>query len=433
MKRLFTCLAAIVLTLCCILPLCACNPQTEPSTPTDKLFDAANWSYMTNNNGATADGGGIAYSLDDGSIKFHNANQTILLDKDLANDSISFAIRTSKDWQMWFRGNSADNHVNNCYKLFFKDEVMHVRTSVSDIDIAYVTAKDCGYVTNEWNTLELAFATDENKNCTITLTINGKKAVFSAPEASNYVTDGTLVYPESDNFVTGNYVAVKVWYGDCFLQLKPIDKQNEQDVLKVACIGDSITYGANADNSYTDSYPAQLQKLFGGEANVMNFGNSGKTIRDNADDPYRKTTEYNGALLFKPDIAVIMLGTNDSKTYQVPTKSSLVTAFTALVNDLKAVNPDMLIYIATCPYAYSSAYQINNKNIEEIVIPAQRSVAQANNLEIIEMHEFTKGISKCYADGIHPTSHGYTYLAYMMHCSLNGITPDNEYVNSFKD
>lgn len=435
MKKITTFFMAFLMLFASVFTISACNKDPEPKDElTASFYNAENWTYMTTNGGAGQDTGGIPYSLDDGSIKFHNANQAYLLDKNLANDSISFMIKTSKDWQMWFRGSSADNKENDCYKLFFKNEVMHIRTSESDTDIALVSAKDCGYNTNEWNTLTLAFATDESKNCEITLTVNGVVASLSAPQnGENYLESGKLVYPEAEDFTPGKYVAVKVWYGDCFLQLKPLEKANEPDVLKIACIGDSITYGSNADNAYTDSYPAQLQTLYQGQANVMNFGNSGKTIRDSADDPYSKTTEYSGALLFVPDVAIIMLGTNDSKTYQVPTQGAMANAYVKLIEALYECNPYMTIYMATCPYAYTSNFQISNKNIENIVIPAQRQAAEQYDLPIIEMHEFTKSMSKCYADGIHPTSKGYTYLAYMMHCSINEITPDETYVASFKD
>ncbi len=445
MKKLLTLALAGLITFGAAYTLSSCefinslleNPfvqEEEFPDLNEEFYKASNWKYMTNNGGASNDGGGIPYSLDDGSIKFHNANQAYLLENDLSNDSASFMIKTSKDWQMWFRGSSMDNTKNDCYKLFFKDEVLHIRTSESANDIALVSAKDCGYKTNEWNTITLSFSTDENKNCAISLTVNEDMVTFSAPATGeNYVQNGKLVYPEKDTFTPGKYVMVKVWYGDCYLQLKPLACHKEKDVLRVACIGDSITYGSNAGNAYTESYPAQLQQLYGGEANVMNFGNSGKTIRDTADDPYSKTTEYNGAMLFVPDVTIIMLGTNDSKTYQVPTQTEMFNAYVKLIDALYECNPSMEIYMATAPVAYNGNFSINNNNIEKIVIPAQREAADEYGLYVIEMHEYTRNLSGCYGDGIHPNTRGYTYVAYMMHCELNGITPDEEYVASFKD
>lgn len=400
----------------------------------EDFYDAEMWGYMTVNGGKSNDGGGVPYSLKDGSIKFHNANQCYLLEEDLSNGDISFMIKTTKNWQIWLRASTKDNSKTNCYKLYFLDEVLHIRTSESSSDLAYVSAKDCNYRTTEWNKMKISFATDESKNCSIKITVNDTVAPLTVEDREDCTEkDGCLVYTEKEDFILGNYFAVKVWYGDCILQLKPINGKSTLEPLKIACIGDSITYGANADNSYTDSYPAVLQTLYGKEADVINLGNSGKTIRDSADDPYRKTTEYNAISLYKPDITIIMLGTNDSKTYQVPTKSELINAYRKLIEDLLKINPVMDIYMATCPYAYTSNYQISNKNIEKIVIPAIREVAESYSLEVIEMHEYTKNMKGCYADGIHPTSKGYAYLAQRFYWDLEGITPDESYIASFKD
>ncbi|MBQ0024637.1 MAG: hypothetical protein KBT00_02795, partial [Bacteroidales bacterium] len=47
--------------------------------------------------------------------------------------------------------------------------------------------------------------------------------------------------------------------------------------VKVACIGDSVTYGYGLENRDNDSYPAQLQKLLGNGYDVRNFGHNGAT------------------------------------------------------------------------------------------------------------------------------------------------------------
>ena len=35
--------------------------------------------------------------------------------------------------------------------------------------------------------------------------------------------------------------------------------------LRIACVGDSITYGAKIQDKFLHSYPAQLQQLLGGK------------------------------------------------------------------------------------------------------------------------------------------------------------------------
>lgn len=56
--------------------------------------------------------------------------------------------------------------------------------------------------------------------------------------------------------------------------------------VKVACIGDSITYGLGLEDRDRDSYPAQLQRLLGAEYQVGNFGKSGATLLRHGHRPY---------------------------------------------------------------------------------------------------------------------------------------------------
>src|SRR4051794_25029443 len=82
---------------------------------------------------------------------------------------------------------------------------------------------------------------------------------------------------------------------------------------KLACVGDSITFGAGIQDRDHDSYPAQLGRMLGEAWDVRNFGVSGATMLKKGDKPYDKQKAYRDALAFKPDVVVIMLGTNDSK------------------------------------------------------------------------------------------------------------------------
>ena len=90
----------------------------------------------------------------------------------------------------------------------------------------------------------------------------------------------------------------------------------------MACVGDSITYGYGASNQATKSYPANLQTLFGASVQVKNFGHSGATLLSVGDTPYVQQSEYAGANTFVSGAGtsavvdvVLMLGTNDSKSY----------------------------------------------------------------------------------------------------------------------
>ena len=83
--------------------------------------------------------------------------------------------------------------------------------------------------------------------------------------------------------------------------------------IRVACVGDSITYGSGVENREQNAYPAVLGRLLGERYEVRNFGVGGATLQKRGDKPYWSLDAYKDVTLFKPHIVVIKLGTNDSK------------------------------------------------------------------------------------------------------------------------
>ncbi len=83
--------------------------------------------------------------------------------------------------------------------------------------------------------------------------------------------------------------------------------------IKVACVGDSITFGSGIADRENASYPAQLQKLLGEGFEVKNFGVSGRTMISKSPSAWTNTQQYKDALAYQPDVVLIKLGTNDSK------------------------------------------------------------------------------------------------------------------------
>ena len=60
----------------------------------------------------------------------------------------------------------------------------------------------------------------------------------------------------------------------------------QQKVIKVACVGNSITQGVGVKDQKKDSYPAVLGRLLGDGYEVHNFGFSGRTLLNKGDRPY---------------------------------------------------------------------------------------------------------------------------------------------------
>lgn len=63
---------------------------------------------------------------------------------------------------------------------------------------------------------------------------------------------------------------------------------SQKTAVKVACIGNSITYGAFIANRDQNSYPAQPQAYLGDGYEVRNYGVSGRTLLTQGDYPYVK-------------------------------------------------------------------------------------------------------------------------------------------------
>lgn len=104
--------------------------------------------------------------------------------------------------------------------------------------------------------------------------------------------------------------------------------------IRVACIGNSITYGAFIPNREMNCYPAQLQAYLGDGYEVKNFGASGRTILSKGDYPYSETDTYKASLEYQPDIVLIKLGTNDTKPQNWKYKNDSKTITKTLIDHI---------------------------------------------------------------------------------------------------
>ena len=131
--------------------------------------------------------------------------------------------------------------------------------------------------------------------------------------------------------------------------------------LKVACIGDSITYGFGLPEREANCYPRQLQLLlddkFPGGFEVRNFGNSGRGIyldsmRGREKRGYRWMKEHDVSVAWKPDIVICNLGINDCGEYIKEysggrTRGQFVRDYMQLLGDYRKANPKVRIYMWT--------------------------------------------------------------------------------------
>ena len=115
--------------------------------------------------------------------------------------------------------------------------------------------------------------------------------------------------------------------------------------IRVACVGDSITYGHGIKNWKKNNYPAVLQKELGNTYHVNNYGVSGYTVQDDGDKPYTSLKQYQQSLDYNPDIVVFMMGTNDSKPYNYKTPGKFRTDLENILYSYEEVGSK--IYLCT--------------------------------------------------------------------------------------
>ena len=190
------------------------------------------------------------------------------------------------------------------------------------------------------------------------------------------------------------------------------------DAIRVACIGNSITDGHGIDVAETFGYPAQLQALLGEKYLVKNFGVSGRTMLQHGNYPYMVEPMWTDAKAFLPQIAIIKLGTNDSKPANWdPYKSEYERDLMQMINELRALPSKPRIYLCT-PLQVDHKTRaddpmlIRNNVIEEEIIPLLRKVAKREKLTIIDLHPLIDPNGpEMLKDGIHPNDKGARKMA----------------------
>jgi lysophospholipase L1-like esterase len=199
----------------------------------------------------------------------------------------------------------------------------------------------------------------------------------------------------------------------------------------VACVGDSITYGYLASSS-SKSYPSDLQTMFGNGVKVMNFGRNSATLLSVGDLPYINQTEYTAATTFVANAGanaavvdvIIMLGTNDSKSYNwAPSAGStraqqFMTDLAAMVDHFTGLATHPVVFLAVPPAIFTNSFGISEAVTNNEIAPIIRQVAMQKGTPIIDVHAATASRADLFSDGVHPTDAGYLFLAQVMHDGL---------------
>ena len=197
----------------------------------------------------------------------------------------------------------------------------------------------------------------------------------------------------------------------------------------VACVGDSITAGLGS-SSGTRTYPAVLQTMLGSGVQVRNFGNSGSTMLSVGDKPYKNQAEYTAATTFVSGAGasavvavIIMLGTNDTKSYNWTVSggtraAQYMTDYVAMIDHFANLSTRPVVYLALPVTVFSNTFGITNTVLVNDINPIIRQLATQKGLPLIDLATPTATRSELFPDGVHPNDTGYMLVAQIMRDGL---------------
>jgi sialate O-acetylesterase len=193
--------------------------------------------------------------------------------------------------------------------------------------------------------------------------------------------------------------------------------------VKVACIGNSVTFGYGLKDPATTSYPSRLQQLLGLNYEVKNFGHSGATMLKKGHNPYCKTKEFAEAINFKPDIAVIHLGLNDTDPRNWPNyRDDFAPDYAWLIDGFRKANPSVKVFICRLTPIFNDhpRFRSGTRNwfwqIQDII----PQVAAANHTGLIDLHSPLYHHPDLFPDALHPNEAGAAILAKTVYQQLTG-------------
>ena len=207
------------------------------------------------------------------------------------------------------------------------------------------------------------------------------------------------------------------------LSAKGKSKAKAPKTTRVACIGNSVTYGYGLKDREHTAYPVRLQEMLGDGFQVRNFGHSGATLLYKGHRPYIHTEEFRQALDFKADWVVIHLGLNDTDPRNWPDwKEEFIPNYRALIDSFLTVNPKARVLICqmTPIFDRHHRFQSGTRDWHAQVQQAIRTVAQGAKVQMIDLFTPLHSRPELFPDALHPNAEGAKILAQTVFSALTG-------------
>ena len=189
----------------------------------------------------------------------------------------------------------------------------------------------------------------------------------------------------------------------------------EQETLKVACVGDSLTFRRVGENEERENYPTYLDELLGDGYDVTNYGEPGACISLKGNNPYEKLRVYEHSQKEEIDILVMMLGTNDVWDHNWQSEEEFRQEYIRVLNSYLEGEKKPEVYLCTLPKMYQQDGAMLTTGCGErveLLSDVIREIAAEYGFSVIEMNLETENHLEWYeADGLHFNDEGAQNIA----------------------
>jgi lysophospholipase L1-like esterase len=211
----------------------------------------------------------------------------------------------------------------------------------------------------------------------------------------------------------------------CLVSIHESIAQNKK--VRIACIGNSITFGARVQNPQLESYPAVLSAMLIGGGytgyEVKNFGIGGATVLRFGTPNIWKTLD--SLKLSPPDVVVIEVGTNETVSatrYNWEHIGDFEKDYSDYIVAIKKINPnctfilcsplDMVITTDGLSPERKNDLSVRRPRIWDLR-KRIRKIAKREGEYFLDLTKPFEGRSDLMtaSDGVHPNKDGYQYLA----------------------
>ena len=202
-----------------------------------------------------------------------------------------------------------------------------------------------------------------------------------------------------------------------------------ENQIKVACVGDSITYGHGIKNWTKNNYPVLLQNKLGNSYHVQSFGVSGRCVQDNTDQPYTALEFYTQSMDYDADIVVFMMGSNDSKPEnwfgREAFKSSLISLLDSYGDAQIILCTPSACFFMDKHTGTTTSHDLQPAVAAEIA-EIVREVATERNYPLVDIHALTMSHQEWFtADGVHPNNDGAAAIAEQVYNTIISLEKED--------